>query len=138
MRPEDRIRYLSSLDLFHHFSEEELYEFFADNVEELRVPAGEVLCREGSPGDDMYILLAGELKITKGTKFITTIQAVEYIGEMALIEAKPRSAARSWNSIPCSVRVKKSRGGTLSNQYLTILSRRPTRVSTRYSAAAGF
>ena len=92
MRPEDRIRYLSSLDLFHHFSEEDLYEFFAKNVEELRVEAGEVLCREGSPGDDMYILLAGELKITKGTKFITTIKPVEYIGEMALIEAKPRSA----------------------------------------------
>ena len=92
MRPEDRIRYLSSLDLFHHFSEEDLYEFFADNVEELKVAEGEVLCREGSPGDDMYILLAGELKITKGTKFITTIKPVEYIGEMALIEAKPRSA----------------------------------------------
>jgi signal transduction histidine kinase len=92
MRSEDRIRYLSSLDLFHHFSEEDLYEFFAENVEELKVPAGEVLCREGSPGDDMYILLAGELKITKETKFITTIKPVEYIGEMALIEAKPRSA----------------------------------------------
>ena len=72
MRSEDRIRYLSSLDLFRHFSEAELYEFLAENVEELRVAAGEVLCREGSPGDDMYVLLAGELKITKGGKFITT------------------------------------------------------------------
>jgi signal transduction histidine kinase len=92
MRSEDRIRYLSSLDLFRHFSEAELYEFLAENVEELRVAAGEVLCREGSPGDDMYVLLAGELKITKNGKFITSIQPVEYIGEMALIEAKPRSA----------------------------------------------
>lgn len=80
------------MDLFQHFSEEDLYEFFAKNVEELRIVAGEVVCREGSPGDDMYILLAGELKITKETKFITTIKPVEYIGEMALIEAKPRSA----------------------------------------------
>ena len=92
MRPEDRIKYLSSMDLFQHFSEEELYEFFAKNVEELRVVTGEVVCREGSPGDDMYILLAGELKISKESKFITTIKPVEYIGEMALIEAKPRSA----------------------------------------------
>ena len=80
------------MDLFQHFSEEDLYEFFAKNVEELRIVAGDVVCREGSPGDDMYILLAGELKITKETKFITTIKPVEYIGEMALIEAKPRSA----------------------------------------------
>ena len=92
MRPEDRIKYLSSMDLFQHFSEEDLYEFFAKNVEEIRIVAGDVVCREGSPGDDMYILLAGELKITKATKFITTIKPVEYIGEMALIEAKPRSA----------------------------------------------
>jgi signal transduction histidine kinase len=80
------------MDLFQHFSEEELYTFFAENVEELRIAAGEYLCHEGSPGDDMFILLEGELKITKHTKFITTIKPVEYIGEMALIEAKPRSA----------------------------------------------
>ena len=80
------------MDLFQHFSEEELYTFFAENVEEVRVAANDYLCHEGSPGDDMFILLEGELKITKHTKFITTIKPVEYIGEMALIEAKPRSA----------------------------------------------
>jgi signal transduction histidine kinase len=80
------------MDLFQHFSEEELYTFFAENVEEVRVDANDYLCHEGSPGDDMFILLEGELKITKHTKFITTIKPVEYIGEMALIEAKPRSA----------------------------------------------
>jgi signal transduction histidine kinase len=40
----------------------------------------------------MYILLVGELKISKDNKYITNIKPVEYIGEMALIEAKPRSA----------------------------------------------
>lgn len=89
---DDRFRYLSSMDLFQHFTEEELYTFFAENVEEVGVAAGDYLCHEGSPGDDMFILLEGELKISKHTKFITTIKPVEYIGEMALIEAKPRSA----------------------------------------------
>lgn len=83
---------LSSMDIFQHFTEEELYTFFAENVEELRITAGDYLCHEGSPGEDMFILLEGELKITKHSKFITTINPVEYIGEMALIEAKPRSA----------------------------------------------
>jgi signal transduction histidine kinase len=92
MRVEDRIKYLSSMDLFQQFTEGDLYEFFAENVSEIEVAAGEVLCREGSKGEDMYILLVGELKISKDNKFITTIKPVEYIGEMALIEAKPRSA----------------------------------------------
>ena len=80
------------MDLFQYFTEEELYTFFAGSVEEIKVEANEYLCHEGSPGDDMFILLEGELKISKQTKFITTIKPVEYIGEMALIEAKPRSA----------------------------------------------
>jgi len=80
------------MDLFQHFTEEELYTFFAENVEEVRIAASDYLCHEGSPGNDMFILLEGELKISKHTKFITTIKPVEYIGEMALIEAKPRSA----------------------------------------------
>lgn len=92
MRVEDRIKYLSSMDLFQQFTEGELYSFFAENVLEIEVPAGEVVCREGADGNDMYILLVGELKITKDNKFITKIEPVEYIGEMALIEAKPRSA----------------------------------------------
>lgn len=89
---EERFKYLSSMDLFQHFTEEELYTFFAENVEEVRIAGGDYLCHEGSPGDDMFILLEGELKISKQTKFITSIKPVEYIGEMALIEAKPRSA----------------------------------------------
>lgn len=89
---EEKFKYLSTMDLFQHFTEEELYTFFAENVEELRIFADDYLCHEGSPGDDMFILLEGELKISKHNKFITTIKPVEYIGEMALIEAKPRSA----------------------------------------------
>ncbi len=89
---DEKFKYLSSMDLFQHFTEEELYTFFAENVEEIRVAADDFLCHEGSPGDDMFILLEGELKISKQTKFITSIKPVEYIGEMALIEAKPRSA----------------------------------------------
>jgi signal transduction histidine kinase len=92
MRVEDRIKYLSSMDLFQQFTEGELYTFFAENVSEIEIAAGEVLCREGARGDEMYILLVGELKISKDNKYITTIKPVEYIGEMALIEAKPRSA----------------------------------------------
>lgn len=80
------------MDLFQNFTEAELYAFFAESVAEINIPAGDILCREGGSGDDMFILLVGELKITKDKKFITTVKPIEYIGEMALIEDKPRSA----------------------------------------------
>ena len=118
MRVEDRIKYLSSMDLFQQFTEGELYKFFAENVSEIEVSAGEILCREGGSGDDMYILLVGELKITKDNKFITTIKPVEYIGEMALIEDKPRSA--TVEAITKSTLLKITR-----DQFQEYFSRRP-------------
>jgi len=51
---------------------------------------------------DMYILSEGTLRIFKNTRTITTIRAVDYIGEMAIIEAKPRSASVEALS-PCSL-----------------------------------
>ncbi len=118
MRVEDRIKYLSSMDLFQQFTEGELYKFFAENVSEIEVAAGETLCREGGSGDDMYILLVGELKISKDNKFITTIKPVEYIGEMALIEDKPRSA--TVEAITNSTLLKITR-----DQFQEYFSRRP-------------
>ncbi|MBU0674992.1 MAG: cyclic nucleotide-binding domain-containing protein [Proteobacteria bacterium] len=91
MKPEDRVKYLRTIDLFEHFSNDEIWRF-ARNVTELEIPAGHILFHEGEPGNEMYILLAGELNVKKETKFITNIKPVDYIGEMAIIESKPRSA----------------------------------------------
>ena len=91
MDVDKRIEYLRTIDLFEHFKEAELREF-AENMKELALRENEVLFREGAPGDDMYILLEGSLKVYKESRFITLIRPVDYIGEMAIIESKPRSA----------------------------------------------
>jgi signal transduction histidine kinase len=91
MDVDKRIEYLRTIDLFEHFREDELREF-AENMNELALRENDVLFREGAPGDDMYILLEGSLKVYKESRFITLIKPVDYIGEMAIIESKPRSA----------------------------------------------
>lgn len=91
MDSQKRIEYLRNIDLFEHFSNQELSSF-AEHVEELEMRANEVLFREGSPGNEMFILLEGSLKVFKESRFITIIRPVDYIGEMAIIEDKPRSA----------------------------------------------
>jgi len=59
-------------------------------------PDGEVIFREGDPGDCMYIIQKGKVKITKGTPegdlHITTLREGEIFGEMSLFDGLPRSA----------------------------------------------
>lgn len=61
------------------------------------VPSGKIIFSEGDPGDVMYIIIEGEVEISKRTsletsKTLITLKAGDIFGEMAVIEKKPRSA----------------------------------------------
>jgi|GEM_PF-781106 len=92
MNFDERLQSLKGTDLFQSFSPAEL-RAFAEKVVEVSLLPGEVLFQEGSPGDEMYILIEGALRIFKNARTITTLVAVDYIGEMAILEDKPRSAS---------------------------------------------
>jgi CRP-like cAMP-binding protein len=57
---------------------------------------GDVLFREGEPGKEMYVIQAGKVNITKTVrdteKILATLGAGEFLGEMAILNNKPRSA----------------------------------------------
>ncbi|HJL17823.1 MAG TPA: Crp/Fnr family transcriptional regulator [Sandaracinaceae bacterium LLY-WYZ-13_1] len=57
---------------------------------------GEVLFREGEAGELMYVLQAGSVRITKAVKGEEKTLAIlgpgEFFGEMAILNAKPRTA----------------------------------------------
>jgi signal transduction histidine kinase/predicted CoA-binding protein len=65
-------------------------------VTEVRLPAGEELFTEGSPGDKAYVIKQGEIEILKASGGRNVLVAVrksgEVIGEMSLLEAAPRFA----------------------------------------------
>ena len=82
---------LKTVDFLRFFSEETL-EKLARSCEVLTLPADHVLFEEGDESDAMYIILAGELLVYKKCKVIARRKPCEYIGEMGLIEVKPRSA----------------------------------------------
>ncbi len=59
--------------------------------------AGETIFREGEPGDEMYVVMAGRVRISKGVPGVgeeplTVLDAGAYFGEMAMIDDAPRSA----------------------------------------------
>jgi len=72
-------------------------ERLAATTEPMKIPAGELLIREGDPGDSMYVVTAGELEVTKkaGTSELPLARvgpgAIQ--GEMAALEGRPRTAS---------------------------------------------
>ena len=67
-------------------------EAIAPLLKPIYAQAGDVLCREGSPGDALYLIVEGEAEVVKGRKVMTTLGPGEAFGEMALLTGEPRSA----------------------------------------------
>jgi CRP/FNR family cyclic AMP-dependent transcriptional regulator len=55
-------------------------------------PAGEVLTREGDPGDRFIVLTAGTAKVTQGERRLRTLGPGDFFGEISLIDGGPRTA----------------------------------------------
>ena len=52
--------------------------------------SGCVLFREGEPGDFMYVIQSGTVEIRRGERVLAILPPGEFLGEMALINARPR------------------------------------------------
>lgn len=71
-----------------------------NNSEQIQFNKGDVLFNEGEPGDALYILLKGSVKISKKNEHgvdiaQTYLPAGNYVGEMALVSGHVRSATAS-------------------------------------------
>ena len=66
-------------------------------AETVSVPAGQLVLQEGDQGDSLYVVLAGELEVTKRQGSQDVLLALykpgQFFGEMALLEQAPRSAS---------------------------------------------
>ena len=54
--------------------------------------AEQQVIKEGDKGDELFIVLTGKVKVTRGEAVLTTLGRGEHFGEMALIRSVPRSA----------------------------------------------
>ena len=69
-----------------------MLERLASRLIPMLVPAGEVLMREGEPGDRFYIVASGALDVSSAGRRIGTSRAGDGIGEIALLRQLPRTA----------------------------------------------
>jgi PPM family protein phosphatase len=85
-----KIEVLKQMPLFRHLTYKEIIRVL--NLTEVSdYGPGEDIMKEGEPGDDLYILLRGRVRLHKGGAFITTLLPGAHLGEMALIDRSPRS-----------------------------------------------
>ena len=61
------------------------------------IPAGDYFFREGEAGENAYLIMAGEVEVIRkiGDQEVVIAQVGEggIVGEMSLVDAKPRSAS---------------------------------------------
>jgi signal transduction histidine kinase len=99
------IEFLRCLPLFADLPEADLHALY-QTAEVLTLSPGEWLMREGEMGEALYIVLEGNIEITKHSGEQDVALAVrgpgEVIGEMALLERAPRSASGRAISAPHS------------------------------------
>lgn len=82
---------LAKMRLFSRLTSRELRRVL--EVAFLRVcKPGEAVMTEGESGDELYIVLAGQLRVQSGEAALSVVGPGEHVGEMALLRQSPRSA----------------------------------------------
>ena len=86
-----KIEALRRAPLFEGLSKKELREL-ARVTDDLAIGAGTVLCREGRPGREFFVIVDGVADVSKGGKHLATRGAGEFVGEIALLMPTRRTA----------------------------------------------
>lgn len=82
---------LKQSPLFEGLSRKQLA-LLARLSDDLDVAAGAVLCKEGSRGQEFFVIIDGEAEVTKHGRRIATLGPGDFFGEIALLEPVNRTA----------------------------------------------
>ncbi len=91
MARDEKLEKLRQVPLFAHLGKRET-ERLSMLADELDVPDGQVLTRQGGSGGEFFIVLDGQVAIEKDDQRIATMHPGDFLGEIALIDGKPRTA----------------------------------------------
>lgn len=88
--------FLQNVDILKQLNDNELLAM-ADAMKELSFDEADVICRQGDPGDEFYIIKQGTVVCTqvdaRGEQVVVAqLSAGDYFGEIALLTSKPRQA----------------------------------------------
>ena len=87
----EKVLFLKSIDLFSQIPGEDLAQVALIATEEAR-EQGEEIFAEGEAGDALYLVLDGKVRVHQQDRVIAELGERECFGEMAILDASPRSA----------------------------------------------
>jgi CRP-like cAMP-binding protein len=88
---EDKLEILGGVPLFAGLDERSM-QAVAILAREVSFKAGDVIMLEGEAGEEFYVIVEGTVRIEVGDRTIRSMTTGGYIGEIALVGRRPRSA----------------------------------------------
>jgi flavin reductase (DIM6/NTAB) family NADH-FMN oxidoreductase RutF len=84
-------RLLASVPLFASLAPELIEPILAAGTQR-SYEKGDVIVREGDPGDELFVILEGTVRVERGGRALKTFGPGEFFGEVAVLDGRPRSA----------------------------------------------
>jgi CRP-like cAMP-binding protein len=91
LRKNAKVELLRRMPLFTQFSTRELGEVAAV-ADELEVPEGKALTKQGRPGREFFVLVEGQADVERDGRRVFALGRGDFFGEIALIAKRPRTA----------------------------------------------
>ncbi|MBK8170116.1 MAG: Stp1/IreP family PP2C-type Ser/Thr phosphatase [Sandaracinaceae bacterium] len=89
-----KIDALAKMPFFRFLAYQELVRVL--NMTEVRTyQIGDEIVKQGQEGDELFIVLTGQVRVHTGDAIITRLGAGQHFGEMAMVDKAPRSASVS-------------------------------------------
>ena len=91
MARDEKLTMLRRIPLFNEFGGRQL-ERLGALADEVDVPGGKVLMRQGETGNDMMVLVTGTVGIERDGERVNTLGPGDFFGEIALVDEGTRTA----------------------------------------------
>jgi CRP/FNR family transcriptional regulator, cyclic AMP receptor protein len=88
---DEKLDLLHRIPLFSTFDQRRL-ERLGMLADEVDVPAGKVLMRQGETGSDMMVIVDGSVSVERDGNRLNTLGPGDFFGEIALVDGGPRTA----------------------------------------------
>src|SRR5581483_1800641 len=85
-----KLEVLKGMQMFRYLSYKELVRV-SNIAEMIEIAAEQVIFSTGQPGDAMYVVLAGQVRLAKGETTVADLARGHHFGEMALVDRSVRS-----------------------------------------------